>query len=185
MIQLSLASINAHSPYKLRISPLGGFDFEIDAGLTYNIALIEDHTFGDSYQTYMLNVLPHSMGEYYLVKEKRIVMTRQDNKIKQTVTAVLDELFKNKNVIVDYICLTEDNRQASRSRLFKRWFREHNTHDTYDLLETHLDDEGMSNYMGVIIRKDNDLYEQFCSTFGRFDKEIHGEFPESMENSDK
>lgn len=94
MIQLSLASINAHSPYKLRISPLGGFDFEIDAGLTYNIALIEDHTFGDSYQTYMLNVLPHSMGEYYLVKEKRIVMTRQDNKIKQTVAAVLDELFK-------------------------------------------------------------------------------------------
>lgn len=185
MIQLSLNLINSHSPYQLKESSIGGFDFETDAGLTYNIALIEDHTFGDSYQAYMLNVLPHSMEEYYLVKEKRIVRTRQDEKIKQTVKAVLDELFKNKEIVVDYLCMTNDNRQASRSRLFKKWFKEYNQGNVYDLLETHLEDEGASNYMGVIIRKDNIQYDQFCEGFNKFDKEIHNGFSESVDDSGK
>ena len=43
MTELSLSAINATAPYHLRISELGGFDFDIDAGLTYNIALIEDY----------------------------------------------------------------------------------------------------------------------------------------------
>lgn len=42
MTELSLSAINATAPYHLRISELSGFDFDIDAGLTYNIALIED-----------------------------------------------------------------------------------------------------------------------------------------------
>ena len=36
MTELSLSAINATAPYRLRISELGGFDFDIDAGLTYN-----------------------------------------------------------------------------------------------------------------------------------------------------
>jgi len=185
MIQLSLKSINAHSPYQLKESPLGGFDFDIDAGLTYNIALIEDHIFGDTFQTYMLNVLPHSMEEYYLVKNKRVVRTRKDDKIKLTVKAVLDELFTNKEVIVDYVCLTEDNRQTYRSRLFKNWFKEYNQNDVYDLFETHIEVDSMSNYLGAIIRKDNIQYERFCETFIRIDKEIHGDFSESSDDSGK
>lgn len=46
MTELSLSAINATAPYHLRISELGGFDFDIDAGLTYNIALIEDYRAG-------------------------------------------------------------------------------------------------------------------------------------------
>ena len=57
MTGLSLSAINATSPYQLRVSELGGFDFDIEAGLTYNIALIEDYTFGEGFETYMLNVL--------------------------------------------------------------------------------------------------------------------------------
>jgi len=40
MTELSLSSINARAPYRLRKSELGGFDFDVDAGLTYNVALI-------------------------------------------------------------------------------------------------------------------------------------------------
>jgi len=185
MIQLSLNSINAHSPYQLRESPIGGFDFEIDAGLTYNIALIEDHIFGDSFQTYMLNVLPHSMEEYYLVKNKRVVRNRKDDKIKLTVKAVLDELFKNNEVIVDYVCLTEDHRQAYRSRLFKNWFKEFDQNNMYDLFETQIENDGMSNYLGAIVRKDNVYYERFRETFIKLDKEIHGDFSGSSDGSDK
>lgn len=36
MTELSLSAINATAPYRLRKSELGGFDFDIDAGLTYN-----------------------------------------------------------------------------------------------------------------------------------------------------
>lgn len=82
MIELSLSAINAKAPYTLRISELGGFDFDVDAGLTYNIALIEDYTFGESFTTFMLNVLPHSMEEYDKIKTDRIVKVRKDEKIK-------------------------------------------------------------------------------------------------------
>ena len=49
MTELSLSAINATAPYRLRRSELGGFDFDIDAGMTYNIALIEDYTFGEGF----------------------------------------------------------------------------------------------------------------------------------------
>ena len=37
MTELSLSAINARAPYRLRKSELGGFDFDVDAGLTYNV----------------------------------------------------------------------------------------------------------------------------------------------------
>ena len=122
MIQLSLSAMNAAAPYKLRISELGGFDFDVEAGLTYNIALIEDYTFGDDFETYMLNVLPHSMEEYNRVRREDSVKVRKDAKIKQTVLAVLEEAMRNQNIIIDYVCLSEDERQDYRARLFEGWF---------------------------------------------------------------
>ena len=111
MTELSLSAINTVAPYHLRRSELGGFDFDVDAGLTYNIAFIEDYTFGDEFETYMLNVLPHSMEEYERIKYDRSVKVRKDGKIKQTVIAVLEEAMKNQNIIIDYVCLSEDERQ--------------------------------------------------------------------------
>ena len=81
MTELSLSAINATAPYHLRISELGGFDFDIDAGLTYNIALIEDYTFGEGFETFMLNVLPHSMEEYNRIKRDRSVFDQFDKDI--------------------------------------------------------------------------------------------------------
>ena len=37
MTEISLSAINAKSPYNLRKSELGGFDFDVDAGITYNV----------------------------------------------------------------------------------------------------------------------------------------------------
>lgn len=185
MIQLSLSAINARSPYLLRESPMGGFDFETDAGLTYNIALIEDHTFGNNYQTYMLNVLPLSMEEYYLVKEKRIVRKRHDIKIRQVVVAVLEELYKNKNVIVSYVCLTDDRRQSSRLRLFKKWFDEYENNDKFCFLQTTMEDENMMNHFGVILSKENSQYDSFLALFHQFDNNLHSNEPLSVDGSDK
>ena len=68
-----------------------------DSCRTYNIALIEDYTFGDDFETYMLNVLPHSMEEYDKVRREHSVKVRKDDKIKQTVLAVLEEAMRNQN----------------------------------------------------------------------------------------
>ena len=58
---------------------IGGFDFDIEAGLTYNIALIEDYTFGTDFETFMLNVLPHSIEEYERIRQDRSVKVRKDD----------------------------------------------------------------------------------------------------------
>ena len=180
MTQLSLSAINREAPYQLRVSPLGGFDFDIDAGLTYNIALIEDYTFGDNFETYMLNVLPHSMEEYNDLKREKMVRVRRDDKIKPTVMAVLREAMKDERIIVDYVCLTEDNRQEYRFRLFQKWFDETANPDEYTLLTTSLKVEKTVNYFGAFLRKDNIQYDEFCEAFRQFDKDIHKDEPWNM-----
>ncbi len=177
MTGLSLSAINAVAPYHLRRSELGGFDFEADAGLTYNIALIEDYTFGDEFETYMLNVLPHSMEEYEIIKNDRSVKIRKDGKIKQTVIAVLEEAMKNQNIIIDYVCLSEDERQDFRARLFKGWFKEYADESKYRLLTTSLTVDKVTNHLGAFLRRDNIAYDAFCAAFEQFDKDIHKDEP--------
>ena len=177
MTGLSLSAINATSPYQLRVSELGGFDFDIEAGLTYNIALIEDYTFGEGFETYMLNVLPHSMEEYDRMKRERNVKIRKDDKIKKTVIAVLEEAMRNQNIIIDYVCLSEDERQDYRARLFEGWFKEFADDSKYRLLTTSLKVDNVTNYLGMFLRRDNELYEAFCAIFEQFDKDIHKEEP--------
>lgn len=177
MTELSLSAINAKSPYQLRFSELGGFDFDADAGLTYNVALIEDFTFGDDFETYMLNVLPHSMEEYNEVKRSHSVKVRKDDKIKQTVVAVLEEAMKNQNIIIDYVCLSEDERQDYRARLFEGWFKKFADDSKYRLLTTSLKVGKVTNYLGAFLRRDSDVYDAFCMAFEQFDKDIHKDEP--------
>lgn len=184
MKELSLSAINAKSPYRVRKSELGGFDFEIEAGLTYNVALIEDYTFGDDFDTFMLNVLPHSMEEYDRIRHDRSVKVRKDDKIKQTVIAILEEAMKNQNIIIDYVCLSEDERQNYRARLFEGWFREFADGSQYRLLTTSLTVGKVTNYLGAFLRRDNELYEVFCSAFEQFDRDIHKDEPWNIQVSE-
>ncbi len=177
MTELSLSAINASAPYPLRKSELGGFDFDVEAGLTYNVALIEDYTFGDGFDTFMLNVLPHSMEEYDRIRRDRSIKVRKDDKIKRTVIAVLEEAMKNQNIIIDYVCLSDDERQDFRARLFEGWFREFADDAKYRLLTTSLKMGRVTNYLGAFLRRDNDLYDAFCAAFEQFDKDIHKDDP--------
>lgn len=177
MMELSLSAINEKSPYRLRKSELGGFDFDVEAGLTYNVALIEDYTFGDDFDTFMLNVLPHSMEDYDRIRHDRSVRVRKDDKIKLTVIAILEEAMKNQNIIIDYVCLSEDERQDYRTRLFEGWFREFADDSQYRLLTTSLKVGNVTNYLGAFLRRDNELYDIFCAAFEQFDKDIHKDEP--------
>ena len=177
MTELSLSAINAVSPYHLRLSELGGFDFDVEAGLTYNIALIEDYTFGEAFETFMLNVLPHSMEQYDDIKRNHSIKIRKDEKIKQTVIAVLGEALRNQNIIIDYVCLSEDQKQDYRHRLFQGWFKEFADDSKYRLLTTSVKIDNVTNYLGAFLRKDNELYDAFCAAFEQFDRDIHKDEP--------
>jgi hypothetical protein len=181
MTELSLSAINASAPYLLRLSDLGGFDFDVDAGLTYNISLIRDYMFGEEFETYMLNLLPHSMDEFDRIKHDRNVKVRKDAKIKQTVIAVLKEAMKHKNLIIDYVCLSKDSRQGCRARLFETWFKGVADSSNYRLLTTSLMVENETNYLGAFLRRDNEQYESFCAAFRRFDDKIHKDEPWGIE----
>lgn len=163
MIKLSLSAINANSPYQLRLSTLGGFDFCTDFGIEYNIALIEDSSLAFD-GVYMLNILPCDSEKY--LKNRKLL--KHDIKIRQTVFAVLKEFFRQNEGIIDYVCLTQDERQTYRNRLFKMWFNKYAGED-FAAFYTSLGD----NYMGAIIKKDNPQYTDFDKAFKKFDEDIH------------
>lgn len=182
MTELSLSAINAKFPYILRKSELGGFDFDAESGLTYNIALIRDYTLGDEFETYMLNILPHSMGEYERIRREHLVKVRSDHKIKGTLVAVLEVAMENKNIVIDYVCLSDDHKQGIRARLFEKWFNELASSEMYQLFSTSITVENETNYLGAFVRRDNDRYDDFCETFKRFDSNIHKDGVWNVEN---
>lgn len=182
MTELSLSAVNAKSPYCLRISPLGGFDFDTDTELTYNIALIQDHTLGDDFEAYMLNILPRSMEEFRKIRQEHRVKVRADNKIKNTLVALLEEAMKNRNIVIDYVCMSEDYKQSCRARLFEMWFKELADNEKYRLFTTSLKVENVTNHFGAFICRDNDKYNLFCEAFKNFDRNIHKDSEWNVEN---
>jgi hypothetical protein len=90
---------------------------------------------------------------------------------------VLEEAMRHQNIIIDYVCMSEDERQDFRARLFLRWFRGYADDRKYRLLTTSLKVGDVTNYLGAFLRRDNDLYDAFCMAFDKFDKDIHKDEP--------
>ena len=91
--------------------------------------------------------------------------------------AVLEEALRHQNIIIDYVCMSEDERQDFRARLFSRWFRDYADDSKYSLLTTSLKVGNVTNYLGAFLRRDNELYDVFCAAFDQFDKDIHKDEP--------
>lgn len=72
--------------------------------------------------------------------------------------AVLEEALRHQNIIIDYVCMSEDERQDFRARLFSRWFRDYADDSKYSLLTTSLKVGNVTNYLGAFLRRDNELY---------------------------
>lgn len=54
-----------------------------------------------------------------------------DPKFKATLIAIVEEFFRQNNDVMLYVTETKDLKQASRNRLFVRWFNTYKHHELY------------------------------------------------------
>jgi hypothetical protein len=141
----SLEAINAMSPYFVSYDEGNkAYLFVSDFGVNITLSFEPDDliTTGESYQLVLVNV-----------NNKK---SPRDEKLKQTVYAIISQFMEEHQSALLYICETNDGKQRSRGRLFKTWINAYDYIKNYLYLSTSITDlEGVDNAAAMIIRKDN------------------------------
>ena len=90
----------------------------------------------------------------------------RDQKVRNTILAIIEEFFNKNKAALLYICETGDGMPKMRSRLFQYWFSIYNEREEYRLPpQIVYDEEENENYAALIIRKDNPCFVELVSEF--------------------
>ena len=155
-LTFSLSELNKKSPYILESSGMYSFSFITEQGKKYEIGFIQD-----------LMISDEGVYQFFITTEDQF-KTVLDNKIKKTVLVVIEEFFKNEGAVLDYICATDDNRQASRDRMFHQWYSNSLDKEDFCLRSMHLKIDEIEYFSSVIIRNDNPLFKAMNEAVDRF-----------------
>lgn len=155
-LTFSLAELNKKSPYMLESSGSYSFSFITTQGKKYEIGFIQD-----------LMISDEGVYQFFITTEDQF-KTVLDSKIRQTVLVVIEEFFKNEGAVLDYICATEDHRQASRDRLFHQWYMNSLEKDLFHLRNMSIAIDGTEYFASVIMRNDNPRFEAMTEAIDRF-----------------
>ena len=155
-LTFSLSELNKKSPYMLESSGMYSFTFITAQGKKYEIGFIQD-----------LMISDEGVYQFFITTEDHF-KTVLDKKIQQTVLVVIEEFFKNEGVVLDYICATEDHRQASRDRLFHQWYMNSFEKDQYHLRSMSVKIEEVKYSASVIMRNDNPRFQLMTEAIDRF-----------------
>lgn len=152
---LSLESINRKSPYLVGDSSGNGFfSFTSDTGVELAVYFIEDEliTTSDSYQLVLINVNKKS--------------SPRDNKVQQTILAIVEEFFEKNQSALLYVCETGDGKQMTRYRLFTYWFDRFEYSVRFTCLSTALaEKDGVMNAATLFVRNDNPQLQEIVNEF--------------------
>lgn len=140
--------------------------FMTDNALVYEAGFAEDYTFLEEgcYQFYLREITGSSAPH--------------DQKIMQTVGAIIEEFFDKNQSVVLYICDNSDGRQAVRDRIFTGWFDIYKNKDNYTLLHGEAEFDGIGYFTSVIIRNDNPDLQDVINAFNEFKQFILGKYPD-------
>ena len=152
----SLSELNKKSPYILESSGMYSFTFITTQGKKYEIGFIQD-----------LMISDEGIYQFFITTEDQF-KTVLDKKIQQTVLVVLEEFFKNEGVVLDYICATDDNRQASRDRLFHQWYVNSLGKERYYFRNMSIKLDDTEYFSSVIMRNDNPRFDAMIEAMDRF-----------------
>ncbi len=153
MIKLSVEDINLLSDYKVIAIADDTVEFTTDYGVEYHINFMADYSIWEdnAYQFVIIN------------KNKKA--SPNDEKLKNTLFAIVENFFsENKNILL-YICETGDGKQEARSKLFLRWFGNYKNASKYYMQDTEIVNEEESNYAALIIRRDHPSFDIIVSDF--------------------
>ena len=109
MNRLNTDRINGKAPYYVSYDSDGAIVFFTDYGVEYSITFDDDTNL--YYTAYWFNL-----------SNMNHVPSPGDKKIAQTVICIIEEFSRQNPDILLYMCSTDDNQQAQRTRLFLRWF---------------------------------------------------------------
>ena len=86
-------------------------------------------------------------------------------RIRDTVTAVIYEFFRQNNDILLYICDTADGREAMRNRLFVRWFTEMADSARFTIKTAHCKVDQQVFYAAIILQRTHIHYDKVIEEF--------------------
>ena len=159
MNTLNLENINKESPYFVtqRVDTPCVLSFYTDFGVEYEIVIKSNDIFipSGAYALDIINVWHQpSPG---------------DPKFKETLMTIVEEFFRQNNDVMLYVTETKDKKQASRNRLFVRWFNTYKYRDLYVIKTAEGKMNKQLNLLAIILRKDNPRLQQ---VFEEFDETI-------------
>ena len=159
MNTLNLENINSKSPYNVtqRVDTPCVLSFYTDFGVEYEIVIKSNDIFIPS-GAYVLDIINvwHQTSP-------------GDPKFRQTLMAIVEEFFRQNNDVMLYVTETKDKKQASRNRLFVRWFNTYEYRDQYVIKTAEGKMNNQLNFLAIILRKDNPRLQQ---AFEEFDETI-------------
>lgn len=155
-LTFSLSELNKKSPYVLESSGMYSFTFLTAQGKKYEIGFIQD-----------LMISDEGVYQFFITTEDQF-KTVLDRKIQQTIFIVIEEFFKNEGVLLDYICATEDHRQASRDRMFHQWYANSIEKENYWMRRMSIKIDEIEYFSSVIMRNDNPRFKAMTEAIDRF-----------------
>lgn len=153
MLNLTAEEINLTSPYRVSLGDSNSFYFTTKGGVTYNVGFVPDYMLADEgvYQFYIIDV-DH-------------VHAPKDPLVKQTIQCVIEAFFKQEPNVMLYFCDTSDLRQGMRSRLFRLWFEEYESHEQFSMINEEIMFDGVTYYGSIILRKSHPLFQDLIEKF--------------------
>lgn len=153
---LNLNRLNIKAPYSVWEIREQTYGFKTDYGVLYKIE------FSD-------NTLIWQDGAYeFGISNENNVPSPNDEKVKDTVVAIIAEFFTSNPDILLYQCETGDNKQDARGRLFLRWFNNAEFKNHFHISTVMICAEGINNYAAMIVQKSNPNLQTIIDDFENF-----------------
>lgn len=156
MNELNLDRLNLTSPYTLWRTENNSYGFRTNYGVIYRVGFYKNELiWADNSYEFGINNENHKTSP-------------NDNKVKGTILAIIEEFIISNPSVLLYQCETGDNRQAMRARLFAKWFNDYKEKDNFVIKAAVVKDEDIDNYIGIIIQRNNPQIEKYLNDFENF-----------------
>lgn len=152
MNTLDISAINTNAPYSVWNVDEYYF-FRTKYGALYKIGFMPDDTIWDenAYQ--------------FLIVNENNTTSPNDAHLKETVFCIIEGFFKANPSILLYLCETGDGKQASRNRLFIRWFKAYSSKHLFYFDTVSMTAEGVDNFAAIIVQKSNPKLQEIIDEF--------------------
>ena len=154
MNPLDISAINLNAPYSVW-NVADDYYFRTKCGAIYKIGFMDDDTIWET-------------GAYQLIiANENHTPSLNDSKLRETIFCIIEDFFKANPEILLYLCETGDGKQASRNRLFVRWFREYANRHLYYFDTVQMEADGIENFAAIIVQLTNPKLHEIVEVFNQ------------------